>query len=119
MALHEFKLETLTKLDDGRVVEAWNQALRRAILDCEDRPGVTEARKVILQLELAPTIDEDGNVDTVRGQFQVKDSAPVRKTKKYDFSPRLQGKSKVLIFNDLSDDNVKQHTIDEVTGGEL
>ena len=114
--LREFRIESLTELDGGRVVEAWNQALKRAIADCEDRPGVTDTRKVMLQLELSPSLDEDGNVESVKGQFQIKDSVPTRKTKKYDFEPRFQDGAKVLVFNDLSDDNVHQRTLDE--GGE-
>lgn len=111
MAVHELTLSKLDALDDGRITIAWQQALKRAVADCEDRPAVGEARKVILQTEISPILDEDGQLDTCRVQFQVKESAPVRKTKKYDMDPR---RGQILVFNDLSDDNVKQRTLDEL-----
>lgn len=112
MAIKEMQLQTIIALDDGRIVEAWNQALKRVVSDCHDRPGCKDSRKITLQLDIEPLVSEDGDLDTVRGQFQIKDSLPVRKTKKYDFEPRRNGS---LAFNDLSDDNVHQRTIDEVT----
>jgi hypothetical protein len=113
MTVHELSLETLGHLDDGRVQEAWRQAVRRAVADCEDRPGVLEARKVMLQFEIYPLMGEDGSVATIKGGFQVKDSIPTRKSKVYEFQPRGGLK---LAFNDLSDDNVQQRTLDEIGG---
>jgi len=113
MAVHELTLSQLDSLDDGRIVVAWQQALKRAVADCEDRPAVGEARKIVLQTEIVPRLDEDGRLSTVGVQFQIKDSAPVRKTKKYDMQPR---RGKQLVFNDLSDDNVQQRTLDEMEG---
>ena len=112
---HEFGLETLLELDGGRVVEAWNQALGRVALDCEDRPGVHKPRKVTLELELVPSISDGGHLESVKGSFKVKDSSPVRETKKYDLGVRRQSGSRApqLVFNDMSDDNVHQRTIDQ------
>lgn len=115
MALHEFSLEALAKLDDGRVLEAWNQALKRAVADCHDRPANDAPRVVKLEMGIVPIIDDLGNLDTVRAAFVVTDAIPKRKSRIYEMLPR--GKQ-MLAFNDLSDDNAHQRTLDEVGGFE-
>ena len=115
MAVHELKLGEIDNVDDGRVTVAWQQALKRAVADIEDRPAVGDARKVVLQTELVPTLDQDGQLDTIKVQFQIKDTVPTRKTKKYDMQSR---RGQQLVFNDLSDDNVHQRTLDEMEGAE-
>lgn len=113
MAVHELVLDTLHKLDDGRVSEAWRQAVRRAVTDCEDRPGVGDARKITLTLELVPVCDEQKDLLSIHGSFQVADTLPKRKSRVYDFAPRNDGK---LAFNDMSDDNAAQSTLDQIGG---
>ena len=111
--LHEFSLPTLVNLDGGRITEAWLQALKRCARDCEDRPAVEKPRKVVLELSVRPVMDEQGGLDTIRGTFQIKDTAPARESKVYDFGLRqIRGGDVQLVFNDLSDDNVNQSTID-------
>ena len=114
--LHDFTLQNLIELDGGRIPEAWIQAVRRCANDCDDRPGVTDPRKVTLTLDLSPVCDEEGRLETIRGQFQIKDTSPVRKTKKYDLAFRRKSGQAQLVFNDLSDDNALQMTIDESEG---
>lgn len=108
--IHEFKLSTIANIDGGRVEEALNQAIKRVIADLEDRPGVTEARKVNMQIEFSPVTDEDGMVETAKVAFQIKDSIPTRKSKFVDMQIR---KGQRLAFNDLSEDNIDQRTLDE------
>lgn len=110
MSIHEFSLKSLPSLDGGRVVEAFNQAVKRAVADCQDRPGEMKARTVTLQLDIVPVVDEDGMLGTVRGAFQIKESIPTRKSRVYDFQPRRGG---MLVFNDLSDDASQQRTLDQ------
>lgn len=110
MALREFKLTDLETFDNGRIAEALAQALRRCISDCHDRPGVTEARVVNLQLAISPQPAEDGDLDGVNIQFQIKDKAPVRKSKVYNLEARRNG---ALVYNDLATDNHNQRTLDE------
>lgn len=111
MAVYEFKFETLHRLDDGRVCEAFNQAIRRAVLDCEDRPAETKTRKVVLQCELKPVCDDRGELTDVAFLFQVKDSVPTRKSKVYRGAYRKTGGTN-LVFNDLSDEDPGQGTLD-------
>lgn len=110
--LVEFSLEKLGQLDGGRVLEAVTQAIRRAVDDCEDRPGVLSPRNVRLTLAISPVCDEQGQLDTVQMVCQVTETIPSRKSKKYSFEPRRSVNGVQLLFNDLSDDNVHQMTID-------
>ena len=112
MAVHQLSIPSLAELDEGRLNVAWQQALKRAAMDCEDRPGEEKARTVTLQCELLPVLAADGSgqLESVKVTFQVADKAPPRKTKKYDMGLRRGG---VLVFNDLSTDDIHQKTIDE------
>ena len=111
MAVHALTLAALMEdLDGGRIHEAFAQELKRVVMDCDDRPGDKKPRKVLLQLDIAPIIDEHGNLDSVAGAFQIKSTVPQRKSKVYSFGVRQGGQ---LVFNDLSDDNINQRTLDE------
>lgn len=111
MAVHELTLQALMEdLDSGRIHEAFAAELRRVVLDCDDRPADGKARKVLLQLDVVPVIDDQGNLDSVKGAFQIKSTVPQRRSKVYSFGVREGGK---LVFNDLSEDNINQRTIDE------
>ena len=116
--LKQFDLSTISEIDEGRVLEAWNQACKRLVEDIEDRPGLDDARKLVLTFELKPVKDEAGNLDTINGAFQIKESIPSRKTRNYDFKPKIVNGQSTLAFNPLSEDNANQHTIDE-QGGEF
>lgn len=112
----ELSLEKLADLDDGRVLIAWEHALNRVMLDCEDRPGAG-VRKVTLELTLTPVCDDNGYMVTVEGKFVVKDTIPPRKTVPYDLVMRKSSTGgRCLMFNDMSDDNALQRTLDEGDG---
>lgn len=110
MTVHELTLEALMRdLDGGRIAEAFASELRRVAADCDDRPGDKNARKVTLTLAVAPICDEEGRLDTIAGKFHVTSTVPQRRSKIYSFGYRQGGK---LVFNDLSDDNINQQTIE-------
>ncbi len=112
--LREFSLSDLQSLDNGRIEVAFQQALQRVLHDCEDRPGAGDARKVVLQVEVVPVCDEDGMLADTKVAFQVKDTVPTRKSRVYSMDIRkVGGNKRQLIFNDLSDDNIDQKTIDQ------
>ncbi len=108
MPLHVVKLEELKDLDGGRVTEAFAQAVRRAVADCEDRPGETKARTVTLQLEMEPLQDEVGHCASIVAAFQIKDNLPTRKSKKYSFGIRRDSRGSQLVFSDEDPSNVDQ-----------
>lgn len=60
MAVQQLTLESVIALDGGRVPVAFNQAVARAVRDLEDRPNDDKARKITLELSLAPICDDGG-----------------------------------------------------------
>lgn len=109
MSLTEFKMESLTTIDDGRVAVAFEHALRRAEIDCRDRPAVGKARTVTLTAQLVPRTDEQGKeLLEVLVQFKVDDSLPARGGKVYHM---LAGKSRGLFFNEMAPEDARQLTI--------
>lgn len=110
MTVHELTLESIKNdLAGGRVGEAFALELKRCVTDCEDRPGDDKPRKVMLEIELKPSTDEKGFCENVWGQIRGSSSVPKRKTKPISFGVRRGG---MLVFNDLSEDNFNQKTID-------
>jgi len=110
MAVYALDLASLMEqLDGGRVAEAFDAELRRVVMDCEDRPADDKERKVVLTFQIKPVVDDSGHLDEVKGRFQVTSTVPRRRSKIYSFGARKNG---VLVFNDLSDDNINQGTIE-------
>jgi hypothetical protein len=107
--LHQLSLESLAKMDGGKVGAAFELALKRALLDCEDRPGVTKARVITLQVGVIPLAAADDDIcDTVRFQCVVTDSVPKRQTRPYSAQLRAGG---MAAFNDESLDDVNQMSL--------
>ncbi len=70
--LHELTLETLGKMDGGRIATAFGLALKRCIQDCEDRPNVNKPREITIKLGVLPAAGpEDDVCDRVRMQSRV------------------------------------------------
>lgn len=84
-------LDTLKELDAGRVSVAFAHELKRAVLDCLDRPGDGKARTVTLICTLKPTIDDQGDCDSVKGSFAIRAKMPERSSKTYDFGVTNKG----------------------------
>lgn len=110
MARVVLTLETLNQLDMGRVAEAWKQAVERCVRDCHDRPADERARQIMLQLDIRPVCDDSGMPDGASGEFKIKDKLPHRQSKTYSFSASKNGQ---LVFNEASDDDARQRTLDE------
>ena len=109
--IRELTLENMKHLDDGRAMIGFDQAVRRAVADIVDRPATPDARKVKLEVQLIPVVDvETGELVSVKTRFTVDDKAPIRKTRSVDMEVR----GGHLAFNDLSEDDVRQRTIDEM-----
>lgn len=108
MAIHQFKLESLEHLDSGKALEAFNLHIKRAALDCFDRPGDPKARKVVLQVDLEPVIDDAGECVEVKAQIHATSKVPDHKTRVYSLGLRRNG---ILVFNEDSLDNIYQSTL--------
>lgn len=118
MALAEFDFTKLGDLDGGRVLEAINQALERAVFDCDDRPGVNKARTVTLKIGLTPVVSDRGDMESVHMSFSVGESRPVRASRSYAMDVRKIGRRFALLFNELSPEDTSQMTLDMQPGSE-
>lgn len=115
MARRELKFENLPLIDGGRIAVAFDQALARLAADCHDRPGDERDRVLTLQVKVKPVLDDDGQYEDAKLVAFLNEKIPDRKSKVIDLQPVRGGK---FAFNDLSEDDAKQHTIDELTGEE-
>ena len=109
--LHEVKLETLQHAASGTVDAAFASHIKRVSEDCYDRPGCANPREVSLLVKVTPVIDEGGMCETVKMEIEVSSKVPKHVSRPIDCGVRKGGK---LVFNDLSEDDVHQKTIDEV-----
>lgn len=58
MNKNKLSLETLGQLDDGTVSAVVDAAIADMLKDCDDRPGLTKARKLTLEVSFLPVVDE-------------------------------------------------------------
>lgn len=110
MALKELNLEGLASIAGGKVDAAVNMQLKRMIADCEDRPGDKNPRKVVLTMLVRPVMLQDGAVTDVNVECEVSSAIPKYISKPVDC--RIKHGQRA-VFNDLSEDDVDQMTIDE------
>lgn len=108
MSVHVLTLDSLEKLDMGKANEGFALHLKRAALDCMDRPGDDKERKVVLEIAVKPLMLPDGSCDEVKAQIQVFSKIPNHRTKVYSFGLRRNGS---LVFSEDSPDNVNQTTL--------
>jgi hypothetical protein len=103
-------LADLSKIENGVLDRLFSQYLAAAIDDCRERPGVDRPREIILKMKLAPVADNQGGtgqLDEIRGEFELKANVPVSRTRTIS----MAAKGKGLMYNDLSRDNVRQGTL--------
>jgi hypothetical protein len=108
MPLLNLSLESINDLDDGRVSVAFTQELKRAVLDCMDRPGDKTARTIALEVKIMPVAADDGSCEGANGEFQIKAKLPTRKSKTYSFKTNTKGH---LMFSSTSPESADQKTI--------
>lgn len=104
----EFTAASLATIDGGRVAAAINQELKKAAMDCDDRPGERRPRKINVALEMVPVVDERGLAESCKVRATIKASHPDRRSKVFDMSLRKGGK---LAYDEESLDNVDQQTL--------
>lgn len=75
MSLKQFEFESIDQIDNGSLVVALNDAIRRAYHDCESRPALNKPRDVTLKMSLKPVAD-GRNLGKVYVNFDVKKSFP-------------------------------------------
>jgi hypothetical protein len=115
MPFMQLTIESLKDLDAGRVKAMFDHELKRAVLDCFDRPGDKNARSVVLNLKLTPIIGENGDCDGVAGEFSCKGNVPTRRSKTYEFNVNRNGQ---LAFSSSSPTDRDQTTIEDIVDPE-
>lgn len=113
--LRELNLEGLSHFADGTVDASFARHVKRAILDCEDRPGEKKARTITLVVNIVPVVLQEGAVIDTNVDCTVKSSVPDHISKTVECRLKQGGRA---LFNDMSADHVDQRTIDEMTGGD-
>lgn len=118
MAVQEFKLVNLPLVNGGMLAAAFDQLIERCAQDCEDRPAHDKAREVILTVKFQPT-PTGKDLDTVSGEVSLSAKLPKIELPSISFGFRKKrganGKqSGMLVFNDMSEDDIHQRTIDEL-----
>ena len=116
MSLQRLSLATMGDLDGGLAMATFQDAVKRAVRDCMERPGDKRARKVILQMALTPVPVITGNTidcDGAKGAFQCRVKIPDWETREVDFGVQNSGD---LLFNPDSPRDHKQMTL--LDGGE-
>lgn len=76
MSLKKFDFATLQEVHYGALNREIDSALRKAYLDCDDRPAVGTARKVTLTISMKPVAGDDGRLCNVDVDFDVKNAMP-------------------------------------------
>ncbi len=109
MTVEKFDLSSLVTIDEGRVRDLFEQALKRCRDDCHERPGVSKARKVTLSATLTPVCSPEGAMGSCDVQFEVDDSLPKRVSPCYNMKAARGG----LLFNEMSPDDINQGTLDD------
>lgn len=112
--LTQLTLESLTKLDDGRVPVAFQRQMQRAITDCMDRPNDKKPRTVTLDVEITPVTTVDGGViecENVEIEFKIASKVPTLKSKTYSCRVNKNGQA---AFSTESPENVNQLTFGDV-----
>jgi hypothetical protein len=113
MPFVQLDLKSLNEIDEGRVGIAFMQELKRAVLDCIDRPKDKGKRKVAIVAEILPVMGE-GQVLECEGAeaaFKIKSTVPERKSKTYTFRVNKQGQ---LAFSSNNPENHDQTTFDDI-----
>ncbi len=111
--LKQFKVRDIGELDDGRPAAMVDKALRSAIEDCSNRPGVGKARKVAVIFEIIPQCGENGVCSDVDIEIVSSAVLPKSRSKTLNMGVRPNGQ---MVFNPGSDDNHKQGTLDQSDG---
>ncbi|MGD9644277.1 MAG: hypothetical protein AB7U73_01105 [Pirellulales bacterium] len=110
MALQSVSLANLDRLDP-KLQAAFHTHLRRAVQDCLDRPGEKKSRRVLMELDVTPILDEDGGCSRVHADFNFRDKLPDRRSRTYELIATRNGS---LIVNEHSPENPDQMTIDDI-----
>lgn len=110
MKLQIETIADLETLDNGSLKTLFASELTAALDDLRVRPAVKKARKIQIELCLAPVADANGTLSAVNFAANIKKQVPAAHTNTYQGAPTATG----LHFDDLSPDDAAQMTIDDL-----
>ena len=108
MAKVELTLESLSKIDGGRLNVAFQQELHRVLQDCIDRPALDTPRTITLKVSTVPTLNDDGTLGNAVHKVTINGNLPKRESKPYHSHAGNRG----FFVDDLSLDDADQRTFD-------
>jgi len=111
MARRLLTLDALKEFDLGKIDVAFANELQKVVRDMRDRPSLAKARKVTLELELVPQESATGDCETAQMTFTVSSKIPKYSSRTYETGVQ---KNCDLLFNDMSHDDIRQGTLDEL-----
>ena len=91
----EFQLAALALV--GKLPEKFDKELAELVEDCEQRPAIKKARKLILEVQLKPKLD-NGEVEGVYTEFRIRSTRPERTTGQISMQIRRKRNQRVLAF---------------------
>jgi len=100
----------LAKVSSGLIDKVFQHELHRITEDVIDRPGLTTARKLTIEISVSPVTDQGGTLDSVKVACEVNGRVPKQKSAPHS----MLCKKGELTFNDNSKDNAHQRTLDEL-----
>jgi hypothetical protein len=83
MPQKQLTLETLSLVDGGAAAVAFNEFLKAAAKDCEDRPVLDKDRTVSINVKMRPKVGSRGDCDSVEVELEVVSKGPAHKTMPY------------------------------------
>lgn len=114
--IREVTLENIGEMSDGAVAAQFQRHLTRAISDCEDRPGDKTARKLVLEVEVIPVMEQmDGgglpSIVNANITCKIKSKLPDHVSRPTECQIKQGHRA---VFNDMSENNINQRTLDEI-----
>lgn len=108
-SLRKLGFDSMALVEGGKINAALDVHLKRACLDCQDRPGDAKARVVSCEFTFIPVMDQSGFCEEVKWDVRVKSKVPPHQSKAYSAGLRRDGS---FVFSEDSLDNVNQNTFD-------
>jgi hypothetical protein len=107
-SLQKISFESLATVDGGSINSQFENALKRASLDCQSRPGESRGRVVTLKFTGVPIVDQNGFCENAKWSIDVSDKIPCYKSPEFSAALRRDGS---FVFNEDSLSDVNQGTL--------
>lgn len=105
MSMVFLSLDSLSRVDDGRVGLMFKRAVEEAIRDCEDRPDNKTAREVNLTLKFRP-VTYEGHCDGLKTRFACKAKIPERFIDDVSMAVKAGGRAAFHIEEEAEDRDI-------------